>query len=115
MSAAKTIKHENSDPTDLAQIKIPVANIPPRRGEPLLIKQWKYLWRSEFVELKRGTRVVNTGWVDQVTEDGRILWIHLSCGMGRMMLHQDDGISIWRVDSRIYQDRPASARQATDW
>ncbi|UXM92503.1 hypothetical protein [Paenarthrobacter sp. JL.01a] len=78
---------------------------PPRRGSPLLIKQWKYLWRAEFIELKRGPKVLETGWVDDLTGDGTILWIQLSQGKGRKMIHQNDGIDVWRVDSRIYQDR----------
>lgn len=78
---------------------------PPRRGAPLLIRQWKYLWRAEFVELKRGPKVLDTGWVDDLTHDGKILWIQLSQGKGRKMIHNNEGIDVWRVDSRVYQDR----------
>lgn len=78
---------------------------PKRRSSPLLIKQWKYLWRREFVELRRGQKVVNTGRVDEVTADGTTLWIHLSNGLGRIMLHQCDAIDVWRVDAHIYQNR----------
>jgi hypothetical protein len=76
-----------------------------RRSQPLLVRQWKYLWREEFVELRRGLKVMDTGWVDQVTADGTTIWIHLSSGMRRVMIHQDDGIDTWRVDSRICGNR----------
>jgi hypothetical protein len=89
---------------------------PVRRSQPLLMRQWKYLWREEFVELRRGGRITATGWVDELTEDGAIIWICLKDGMGRVMIHRDDGLDIWRVDSRILQDRaaPPTGRSSPD-
>jgi hypothetical protein len=78
---------------------------PARRTQPLRMTQWKYLWREELVELRRGDRVTAQGWVDDLTPDGTIIWIFLTDGMGRAMIHHNDGIDIWRVDSRILQDR----------
>jgi hypothetical protein len=79
-------------------------SVPDRRSQPLLIRQWKHLWCEEFVEL-RGPKTTDAGWVDDITADGATVWIHLSRGKGRVMIHHDDGIDIWRVDSRIYQNR----------
>jgi hypothetical protein len=76
--------------------------------------QWKYLWRQEFVELRRGARVTATGWVDDLTPDGTIIWICLSGGMGRVMIHRSDGVDIWRVDSRILQDRSFHQPELTE-
>jgi hypothetical protein len=73
--------------------------------QPLLMKQWKYLWRRELVELRRGSSVLATGYVDEATADGSTIWIHLSQGQGRMLIHRGDGIDIWRIDPRICQDR----------
>jgi hypothetical protein len=73
--------------------------------------QWKYLWREEFVELRRGARVTAAGWVDDLTPDGTIIWICLTDGMGRVMIHRSEGLDIWRVDSRILQDRSPSDQQ----
>lgn len=78
---------------------------PARRIQPLRMTQWKYLWREEFVELRRGDRVTATGWVDDLTPDGIIIWIFLTGGMGRVMIHRNDGLDIWRVDYRILQNR----------
>lgn len=80
---------------------------PARRIQPLRMTQWKYLWREEFVELRRAGQVTATGWVDDLTPDGTIIWICLTGGMGRTMIHRSDGFDIWRVDSRILQDRAA--------
>lgn len=89
---------------------------PARRSHPLLVTQWKYLWREEFIELRRGGRVWATGWVDELTPDGTVIWICLTGGMGRVMIHRDDRLDIWRVDSRILQHRgplrPAGAHRA---
>jgi hypothetical protein len=85
--------------------------LPARRSQPLLMTQWKYLWREEFVELRRGGRVTATGWVDDLTADGAIIWIRLKDGRGRAMIHRDDGLDIWRIDSRIFQNRSPSDRQ----
>lgn len=67
--------------------------------------QWTYLWRQEFVELRRGGRMKGAGWVDELTPDGTVIWIWLTGGKGRMMIHRDDGLDIWRVDSRILRHR----------
>ena len=72
-----------------------------------MIRQWKYLWREESVELRIGLDVIGTGLVDDVTADGTTLWVHLGGGLGRMMIHHTDGTDIWRIESRISQDRCA--------
>ena len=83
-----------------------------RRCQPMLMKQWKYLWRQEFVELRRGEVVTGAGWVDELTPDGAIIWIHQADGLGRVMIdRQSDGIDIWRVDARVLQNRTAPAEQ----
>lgn len=78
---------------------------PGMRDEPLLMQQWKYLWREEFVELGQGSRITDAGWVDDITPDGNIVWVYLLGGKGRMLIHRHDGINIWRVESRILQNR----------
>ena len=80
--------------------------LPVRRWQPRPILEWSRLWREEFVELREGHEVMATGLVDEVTEDGTTIWIYLSSGLGRKMIHQDDGIDVWRVEARICHDRP---------
>jgi hypothetical protein len=74
---------------------------PCRRTEPTLMKRWKYLWPREPVRLRRGQRVMGTGWVDELTADGTIGWIHLSNGHGRVLIQDSDGIHIWRLNRNL--------------
>jgi hypothetical protein len=76
--------------------------------------EWKYLWREEFVELRRGGQVTAAGWVDDLNPDGTIIWICLTGGRGRVMIHRNDGLDIWRVDSRILQDRNVHQPEPTE-
>lgn len=66
---------------------------------PLLIQRWEYLWRNEFVELRRGPSVTGSGWIDEITDDGMVIWIHLTDAKGRVMIHRKDGIDIWRIEA----------------
>ncbi|MEV7574389.1 hypothetical protein AB0P28_14950 [Pseudarthrobacter sp. NPDC089323] len=68
-------------------------------GKPLLMRRWKYLWPNEYVEMRLGPKTIGTGWIDEATADGSTLWIHLSRGQGRRMIHHSDGIDVWRMDS----------------
>jgi hypothetical protein len=69
--------------------------------QPLLSRQWKYLWPQEPVAMRRGPDLIGIGWIDDITLDGTILWVQLNEGRGRMMIHQGDGIDIWRLNFRI--------------
>lgn len=72
------------------------------------------LGREEFVELRRGGQITAAGWVDDLTPNGTIIWICLTDGMGRVMIHRNDGLDIWRVDSRILQNRSILQPQPTE-
>jgi hypothetical protein len=100
----RTVSKKNRANLPHANRQYPRAQ-PPRRIQPFLMKHWKYLWREEFIEVRRGNAVTAMGWVDDFTPDGTIIWICLADGMGRTMIHRNDGLEIWRVDSRILQDR----------
>ena len=75
--------------------------LPVRQWRPAAIKEWKSLGRGESVELREGHNVACEGWVDDLTEDGTIIWIHLSNGMGRKMIHLDDDVEIWSMDAQM--------------
>jgi hypothetical protein len=80
--------------------------------EPRLITQWQHLWRQELVELRSNGTVLGRGHVDTATADATTVWIHWESGRGRKMVHEQDGVDIWRVDPRICQDRtPAAAEK----
>ncbi|MBT2597964.1 hypothetical protein [Arthrobacter sp. ISL-72] len=82
--------------------------LPKRRLQAVLVEQWKHLWRREFVELRRGAGVFGAGWIDEIAQDGTLVWINRTNGLGRSLIHRSDGIEIWRVDSRVHSDRPGS-------
>lgn len=96
----------NFDKTHLSRPTFPwsAADRPPAIQQPLLIKQWKYLWPDELVLLRREGRTINAGWIDEINFDASILWVHLRNGMGRVLIHVEDGLEIWRVDPRMPQD-----------
>lgn len=66
--------------------------------QPLLQRQWKYLWPKERVQLRRGQEIIANGWIDEITPDATTLWAHLDEGNGRIMVHQTDGIEIVRLE-----------------
>lgn len=61
--------------------------------------QWKQLRREEFVQLRHGGKKSADGWVDGFSPDGAVVWIQLAGGLGRVMIHRDDGFDIWRTGS----------------
>lgn len=78
----------------------PVTESARETGETLLIKRWDYLCPRDVIELRRGTDLLGTGQVDEAIPDGSAVWIHLARGLGRVLIHRGDGISIWRRDQR---------------
>ncbi len=66
-----------------------------RHPRPLMMRQWKHLWPGELVELRRGNSVLGTAYVDDLTEDGSTIWVQLTNGLGRVLLHHEDGINIY--------------------
>ncbi|WP_285314250.1 hypothetical protein [Pseudarthrobacter sp. fls2-241-R2A-168] len=72
--------------------------IPLIRFEPQLIRQWQHLWRNELVELRSNGKVLGRGHIDITAEDASTIWIYRESGGGRIMIHAQDGIDIWRVD-----------------
>jgi hypothetical protein len=104
----RTSRHKRAAVQPASDSKLSTAAARPvheRRREPLLMKHWKYLWRHEFIELRRGRAVLGTGYVDESTHDASIVWIQLTNGQDRILIHRDDGIDIWRVNPRIYTQR----------
>lgn len=100
----------NGEPRTSAESRLPASTedvhaTQCRRTVPILMKQWKYLWPREPVQLRRGHTVVGTGWVDESTEDATTVWIHLSNGQGRVLIHNSDGIHIWRLNPNLSRER----------
>lgn len=77
----------------------PAADEPASRNpfEPVL--NWCKLSRSDEVAVCRDRRVMATGRVDMVALDGSVFWINQKDGKGRTMIHQKDGLTVFRKAS----------------
>lgn len=49
------------------------------------------LYPGDWVAVEHARRLKETGVVDDVTEDGRTIWVYLDHGRGRRMYLEDDG------------------------
>lgn len=83
-----------------------------QRRLPFLVAPWTVLWPREIVELRRGLSVLGKGYVDVMNADGSQLWVHLVRGHERVLITADEGIDLWRVDSRITADPLEHRRNA---
>lgn len=77
--------------------KQPLAAGEPARLSPLEpVPNWCRLSRSDEVTVCRGRRRVTAGRVDMVALDGSVFWIIQEDGKGRAMVHQKDGLAVFR-------------------
>ena len=65
---------------------------------------WKALWPNEVVQLRRGYDILASGPIDEITSDGTAMWIYFP-GVGRKLIHHEDGVAVYRIDPRILRDR----------
>ncbi|WP_066285393.1 hypothetical protein [Arthrobacter sp. B6] len=85
-----------------------IHGLPAIRRQAAYVGHWENLWCREFIELRCGAAVVGAGWVDEIADDGTVIWVNRINGLGRSMIHRSDGIDVWRVDSRVQGNRPQS-------
>ncbi|MFE4836224.1 hypothetical protein ACFRAU_16285 [Arthrobacter sp. NPDC056691] len=60
------------------------------------VPNWCKLSRSDEVTVCRDRRVMASGRVDMVALDGSVFWIIQEDGKGRAMIHQKDGLTVFR-------------------
>jgi hypothetical protein len=56
--------------------------------------KWNTLTEGEPVLIAQGGEIVGSGVVDATMADGSTIWIWMSNGLGRRMLHAEDGFDI---------------------
>ena len=58
---------------------------------PKVVEDWSVLIPGDFVTVLESFTVPHSGWIDDVTEDGTIIWLVLAAGRGRRMFFRHDG------------------------
>lgn len=56
-----------------------------------VVEDWSALIPGDFVTVLESFTVPHSGWIDDVTEDGTIIWLVLAAGRGRRMFFRHDG------------------------
>ena len=68
--------------------------MPPASAE--YVRDWTTLMRGERVYAAQDYSYELRGWVETVTENGDVLWLHVEAGAGRMLFSRSGGDSVWR-------------------
>jgi hypothetical protein len=75
----------------------PASGFEPARRNPLKpVPNWCKLSRADEVTVCLDRRKVAAGRVDMVALDGSVFWILQEDGKGRAMIHQKDGLTVFR-------------------
>ena len=69
------------------------------------VPNWSKLSRADEVTICRDRRRVAAGRVDMVALDGSVFWIIQEDGKGRAMIHQKDGLTVFRKPGRVRRPR----------
>jgi hypothetical protein len=56
-----------------------------------IVSDWTALMPGDFVTVLESYTVPHSGWIDDLTEDGRIVWLVRAFGGGRRMFFREDG------------------------
>lgn len=59
-----------------------------------VVSDWTELIPGDFVTVQESYAVPHSGWIDDVTEDGTIIWLVLAFGRGRRMFFREDGDTV---------------------
>lgn len=69
--------------------------------EPQWESSWSAIKTGQFVRLRQGKDQYITGVFDTKTDDGSVVWVHMSDGAGRRLIHCDDGYLLMRPDPNV--------------
>jgi len=56
-----------------------------------VVSNWSALIPGDFVTVVDSRTLPHAGWIDDLTEDGAIIWLVLASGLGRRMFFREDG------------------------
>ena len=63
----------------------------PQPAGTKVVADWTALMPGDFVTVLESYTVPHSGWIDDLTEDGRIIWLVLTFGGGRRMFFRENG------------------------
>jgi hypothetical protein len=63
----------------------------PQPTSTKVVADWTALMPGDFVTVLESYTVPHSGWIDDLTEDGRIIWLVRALGGGRRMFFRENG------------------------
>ncbi|WP_353710272.1 hypothetical protein [Arthrobacter sp. K5] len=66
----------------------------PRPTGTTVVADWTALMPGDFVTVLESYTVPHSGWIDDLTEDGNIIWLLRASGGGRRMFFRENGDTI---------------------
>ncbi|WP_395399597.1 hypothetical protein ACHMXB_15150 [Arthrobacter sp. UC242_113] len=63
----------------------------PQPTSTKVVADWNALMPGDFVTVLEQYTVSHSGWIDDLTDDGRTVWLVLAFGGGRRMFFREDG------------------------
>lgn len=63
----------------------------PQPAGTKVVADWTALMPGDFVTVLESYTVPYSGWIDDLTEDGQIIWLVRAFGGGRRMFFRDNG------------------------
>lgn len=60
----------------------------------LAITDWRSLVHGDYVTVNRAGTPIGAGWLDEVTEDGGVIWLHLAKAGGRRMFWRGEDYTL---------------------
>ncbi|MFP3463811.1 hypothetical protein R5O87_23485 [Arthrobacter globiformis] len=63
----------------------------PQPAGTKVVSDWNSLQHGDFVTVLEQHTVPYSGWIDDLTEDGRIIWLVRAFGGGRRMFFRENG------------------------
>jgi hypothetical protein len=63
----------------------------PQPTSTKVVADWTALMPGDFVTVLESYTLPHSGWIDDLTEDGRIIWLVRAFGGGRRMFFRENG------------------------
>lgn len=68
--------------------------------DPQWMRSWAAARPGQFVRLRQSQGQYISGVLDTHSDDGSVVWVHMSDGAGRWLIHCDDGYRLMESDAQ---------------